>query len=308
MALSPALVRTSTKLHIPHPAGDFTLVGVLEQLESSRPTNGRKIALVGIQSILTWTPILRITRRSCMEQWDIKITCSRNGSRRRCPLIHLDSTFGEITKAAASGDRGDLPTTSRTLWRSSLTSGVPYGYEIHMLVGHSRGSVAGMYWLCTSEQGKGVSALVNVSGRYRMHRIYDGVDAYKEQWATKGYFDWNVVVARKPVVQKIYPHDLEIFSRWNSAIVWDKFPSNIDVLTIHGLADRTVPVYDAVIYARAFGSRAPGTHNLHLIEDADHNFTGRQDEIVDCILEWLEAKRARSLVTGVFKTGTRGKL
>ena len=32
--------------------------------------------------------------------------------------------------------------------------------------------------------------------------------------------------------------------------------------------------YDAIIYARAFGSRAPGTHALHLIEDADHNFTG----------------------------------
>lgn len=32
--------------------------------------------------------------------------------------------------------------------------------------------------------------------------------------------------------------------------------------------------YDAIIYARIFGARAPGTHNLHLIEDADHNFTG----------------------------------
>ena len=31
--------------------------------------------------------------------------------------------------------------------------------------------------------------------------------------------------------------------------------------------------YEAVIYSRAFGSRSPGTHNLCLIEDADHNFT-----------------------------------
>jgi len=31
--------------------------------------------------------------------------------------------------------------------------------------------------------------------------------------------------------------------------------------------------YDAVIYSRVFGSRAPGTHSLHLIEEADHNFT-----------------------------------
>ena len=32
--------------------------------------------------------------------------------------------------------------------------------------------------------------------------------------------------------------------------------------------------YDALIYARALTDRSPGTHNLHLVEDADHNFTG----------------------------------
>lgn len=70
----------------------------------------------------------------------------------------------------------------------------------------------------------------------------DGAEAYKEEFAVKGYYDWKVVVARKTVVQRIYPHDLEEFSRWNSGIVWDKFPSSIDVLTIHGLSDQTVPV------------------------------------------------------------------
>lgn len=44
-----------------------------------------------------------------------------------------------------------------------------YGYEVDMVVGHSRGSVVGMHWLCTAEEGKRVRALVNVSGRYRMH-------------------------------------------------------------------------------------------------------------------------------------------
>ena len=70
----------------------------------------------------------------------------------------------------------------------------------------------------------------------------DHAEAYKKEFAIKGHYDWNVVVARKAVVQKIYPHDVEEFSRWNSGIVWDKFPPSIDVLTIHGLADRTVPV------------------------------------------------------------------
>jgi len=44
-----------------------------------------------------------------------------------------------------------------------------YGYEIDLVVGHSRGSVVGMYWLCTSEEGQRARGMINVSGRYRMH-------------------------------------------------------------------------------------------------------------------------------------------
>jgi alpha-beta hydrolase superfamily lysophospholipase len=44
-----------------------------------------------------------------------------------------------------------------------------YGYEIDVVVAHSRGSVVGMHWLCTSEEGQRVRAMVNLSGRYRMH-------------------------------------------------------------------------------------------------------------------------------------------
>lgn len=44
------------------------------------------------------------------------------------------------------------------------------GYVIDLLVGHSRGSVVGMLWLCKHRDGaaKSVRGYVNVSGRYRM--------------------------------------------------------------------------------------------------------------------------------------------
>jgi hypothetical protein len=42
-------------------------------------------------------------------------------------------------------------------------------------------------------------------------------------------------------VERIYPQDLVEFSQWNTSIVWDKFPDQIDVLTLHGLVDKTVP-------------------------------------------------------------------
>lgn len=43
-----------------------------------------------------------------------------------------------------------------------------YGYEVDLLVAHSRGALVAFNWLCTSEYGKNVGGFVNVSGRYRM--------------------------------------------------------------------------------------------------------------------------------------------
>lgn len=42
------------------------------------------------------------------------------------------------------------------------------GYEIDMLVGHSRGSLVSFHWLSTAPEAKTVTKFVNVSGRYRM--------------------------------------------------------------------------------------------------------------------------------------------
>lgn len=43
-----------------------------------------------------------------------------------------------------------------------------FGYFIDLVVGHSRGSIVAMRWLCTSEDGRKCGAFVNASGRYRM--------------------------------------------------------------------------------------------------------------------------------------------
>jgi uncharacterized protein len=43
-----------------------------------------------------------------------------------------------------------------------------FGYKIDLLVGHSRGAVAGIRWMCTEKEGQDVRGFVNASGRYRM--------------------------------------------------------------------------------------------------------------------------------------------
>lgn len=185
-----------------------------------------------------------------------------------------------------------------------------FGYTIDLVVGHSRGSVVAMHWICTSEDGRKISGFVNASGRYRMVKILDAPQTkiWLESFLKYGHHTWVGSVARKQATFKIYPADLEQFTKYDTSIVWDHFPPAVDVLTLHGLSDNVVPPYDAVIYARAFSGRMPGTHTLNLMEDADHNFTGRQDEVVELILEWWATRQSRELKTGIWLTGTRGKL
>lgn len=64
-----------------------------------------------------------------------------------------------------------------------------------------------------------------------------------------------------------------------------------------------------MIYARALSDRTPGTHMLHLMEDGDHNFTGRQDEVVEVILQWWDTRQRGELNNGILLAGSvKGKL
>jgi uncharacterized protein len=73
--------------------------------------------------------------------------------------------------------------------------------------------------------------------------MLDNRKNYQPSFDEKGFYEWNVVVARQPVVGHITLKDLEDFAAIDTSIVWDRFPSRTDVLTIHGLLDKVVPVY-----------------------------------------------------------------
>ncbi|THH17003.1 hypothetical protein EW146_g3725 [Bondarzewia mesenterica] len=369
--------RQSTKISIPHTFEDgVSIVGVLEQLEPAQFAVGRKIALK------------RLALRLPLDSFRFDFRCARCLSRfyassvaflmtERVALIWRGAheSGGGWVHSGIGRDVEDLRVVVDHLTRH-------YGYEVDLLVGHSRGSVVAMHWLCTSEEGKRVGGIVNASGRYRMHRIFDNAHRYQTSFDERGYYDWEVVVARKRVIGRIYPADLERFASWDTSIVWDKFPQNTDMLSVHGLTDKVVPPYvlaatpcraisvliaeffrgrdilgfhllfqrqchvpssvcllryDAMIYSRAVGGRDGGTHNLHYVDGADHNFTGvrlcspragfgaserltpdscpflfcrnqQYDEVVDTILEWWDMHQRGQLRTGIWQTGIRGKL
>jgi uncharacterized protein len=64
---------------------------------------------------------------------------------------------------------------------------------------------------------------------------------WQEHFEKEGFYSWNVTVARKKIVVKITPEDLQRFVNWDTSLIWDQFPPATDVLTLHGLQDETVP-------------------------------------------------------------------
>lgn len=277
-----------TKLSIPHPHDpSCNLIGLLEQLTPNESTKGRKIALI-LHGTLGHKDYLFQKRLAA-----------------KIPLDSFRFDFRGNHESGGTWKQGALHEDLEDLQAVVDYLKAHYGYVVELVVGHSRGSIIAFRWIATSEDGKKVGAYVNASGRYRMEKIRDSPQGkvWMDSFAKQGYHSWDVTVARKLLRAKVTTEDVSSFVAWDTSFVWDQFPQHIDVLTVHGLQDATVPPYDAVIYAQALSRRTPGTHTLHFIERGDHNFTGIQDEVVDAILRWWDVREKRGLTTGLSVTG-----
>ncbi|KAF7797465.1 hypothetical protein EIP86_008662 [Pleurotus ostreatoroseus] len=260
----PVTSKKTTKIRVPHPKDpEHPLTGVLEQLDPEKPTQGRKLALLlhGSVGHKDYLFLKRTALRLPIDsfRFDFRGNFESPGPWR---VGALQNDVDDIEAAVAH-----------------LTS--TFGYVVDLIIGHSRGVVTGLRWMCTAKEAEAVRGFVNTSGRYRMHLIWDKnkPDQIREL-DTQGYFIRKEIVARQPWEGKITKADIEEFATFDTSLVWKHFPDATHVLSMHGLQDNTVPPddrlsrYDAVIYADALGSRSPGTHNLCLVEKADHNFTG----------------------------------
>ncbi|KAJ3486678.1 hypothetical protein NLI96_g4066 [Meripilus lineatus] len=283
--------KKTTKLTIPHPDEEgVAIVGTLEQVAPEEPTQGRGIAFIlhgtmGHKDYLFQKPLAQKLPIDSF-RLDFRGNHESNGEWRVGGFVH---------------DTRDIDVALEYLKKH-------YGYTLSLIVGHSRGSISGFRWICTREEGKAVRGFVNISGRYRMEKGRDNATPYQRELDSQGWYEVKATVARKPFVGRVTKDNLEEFTTFDSSYVWDRFPNSTHALSIHGLSDQRVPPYDATIYARALGTRTPGTHNLYLVEDADHNFKEKHHIIVDTILEWWDLIERNRLKTGVWHTGFRGKL
>ncbi|KAI0086548.1 ectomycorrhiza-regulated esterase [Irpex rosettiformis] len=285
---SPITSKKTSKHRIEHPKDpNSPLTGVLEQVAPDEPTQGRRIALLLHGSIghKDYLFLKRVALRLPIDsfRFDFRGNFESPGPWR---MAGFDDDAEDISAVVAY-----------------LTS--KFGYVVDLIVAHSRGVVAAIRWMCTAQEAQSVRGFVNASGRYRMDLIYDSHKSFLEDLEKHGHFIRNETVARQPWSAKIMKKDMEEFANFDSSLVWDYFPKKTHVLTLHGLKDAVVPAYDGIIYSRAFAARSPGTHQLYLIEEADHNFTRMQDHVTDTILEWFALMESGTLTTGIWHTGIR---
>jgi uncharacterized protein len=84
---------------------------------------------------------------------------------------------------------------------------------------------------------------VEGSKKFLLPSSLDLLPKYESEFLARGFFEWRATVAGEPVVGIIRREDMDRFVLWDTSHVREHFPLGTHVLTIHGLADQTVPPY-----------------------------------------------------------------
>ncbi|KAG9006117.1 hypothetical protein FRB94_000942 [Tulasnella sp. JGI-2019a] len=282
-------------LRIPQPADDSTdcvIVATLELNDSSpRDGNPRPIALIlhGVMGHKDYLFQKRLAKRLPMD------SC-------RFDFRGNHETGGKWSIGGLADDVEDIKAVVRYLT-------TVLGYTVALVIGHSRGSVTGMKWASTTAEGSAILGYVNVAGRYRMEEARARLKAQQlEEAREKGYWVMSARVAGTEVHRKCYPDSFEEFTSWDTSYVSTEFPPRADALTIQGLADKVIPPFDGILYAHALSGRSGVTHTLHLVEEADHNFVGFHDDLVETIVAWWNRKQQGMLKDGLWIVNERTKM
>ncbi|KAK0193094.1 ectomycorrhiza-regulated esterase [Armillaria mellea] len=274
----------------PHPGEPNTIQGILERLEPEGSTQGRKLALAA-----TASNNLFISRHKDY------LFLKRLASTLSMDTFRFD--FRGYFESPGMWRQNKMEEDVLDLHIVTDYLKAHFGYQIDLVIGHSRGAVLAVRWLCTSEDGKKVSRFVSVSAMYRMEAMSQSVKMVLKSIADKGFHLFNRRTLTHTFKEKIYQEDFVDYAAFDNSFVDYMFPQATHVLTIHGMKDKGAPVYNAVLYAEALSKRSPGTHSLHFMEHADHIYTGQHAEVVRAIADWWDLHSKGRLRTGIW-TGT----
>ncbi|XVF88767.1 hypothetical protein PTKIN_Ptkin19aG0078100 [Pterospermum kingtungense] len=152
---------------------------------------------------------------------------------------------------------------------------------VKAILGHSKG---GNVVLLYASRYHDIHTVVNVSGRYDLKKgieerlgkdFMDRIkkDGFVDIKNKKGSVEFRVTEESLMDRLSIDMHEACL-----------KIPRECRVLTVHGSADKTIPVEDALEFAKIIPN-----HKLHIVEGADHNYTSHQTELASVVLSYLKA-------------------
>ncbi|XP_006644311.1 non-haem bromoperoxidase BPO-A2-like isoform X2 [Oryza brachyantha] len=152
-------------------------------------------------------------------------------------------------------------------------------YDVTAIVGHSKGGdVVALYASIYDD----VCLVINVSGRFDLEkgieeRIGEGsIDKINKE----GYLD--VKDRSENVHYRVTKESLT--ERLNTDVRAASISISKDCrfFTVHGSADKTIPVEDAYEFAKHIPN-----HKLQVIEGANHNYTAHRKELADTVVDFI---------------------
>ncbi|RLN22979.1 hypothetical protein C2845_PM07G13460 [Panicum miliaceum] len=155
-------------------------------------------------------------------------------------------------------------------------------YDVTAVVGHSKGGDVVVLYASIYNN---IRTIVNLSGRFDLkkgieERIGEGsIDRINKE----GYLDIkdkfaNVENFNYRVTKESLTERLNTDMRAASVSI----SKECRFLTVHGSADKTIPVEDAYEFAKLIPN-----HKLHVIEGANHNYTAHRKEVADAVVDFI---------------------
>lgn len=154
--------------------------------------------------------------------------------------------------------------------------------RIGCIIAHSQGVVTSMKYASRHNNTHGsVPKYVNLAGRF--HIPESPLQVAEKRLSSEQFTELErkgaVTILKRGNKNKIYRITLEDIKRhaeYDTSSIFSNFP-DVEVLTIHGNADKHVPVDNAIKFEHALKDR----HTKRIISGADHNFNGMRhiDEI-----------------------------
>ncbi|KAK4415692.1 hypothetical protein Salat_2676600 [Sesamum alatum] len=145
------------------------------------------------------------------------------------------------------------------------------------VLGHSKGGSVVLLYASKYDTG----AVVNVCGRYDLKGGIEerlGKD-FLETIKKEGYIDVKTKTGDYRVTEESLMERLNT-NMHEACLSIDK---RCRVLTVHGSADKTISVHDALEFDKIIPN-----HRLQIIEGADHRFSSHQDELASAVLSFIK--------------------